>query len=53
MISTLLDFCNIVFQFQVFEHMMTNFQLRKLSFFNNVEDVVLASLESRVRWRNL
>lgn len=33
--------------------MMTNFQLRKLSLFNNVEDVVLASLESRVRWKNL
>lgn len=33
--------------------MVTNFQLRKLTLFNNLEDVVLTSIESRVRWRNL
>lgn len=33
--------------------MKTDLQLRKFILFNDVEDVVLASLESRVRWRNL
>jgi CRP/FNR family cyclic AMP-dependent transcriptional regulator len=33
--------------------MKTDLHLRKLSLFNEVEDVVLSSLESRMRWRKL
>ena len=33
--------------------MKTDLQLRKLSLFNDLEDVVLSSLESRMRWRKL